>query len=359
MNIEKNVNLANLTSLKVGGVAENYVLVGSTTELIETLKSVENKKVTLLGFGCNSLISDNGIDGLVVNVRGGNIKYDGDVVVADAGVWWDDLVVSSIDNNLWGLELMSEIPGSVGAATFINITAYGQSIGERVLWVEVWNRKNKEIIRLAKNELVWDYKKSFFQENENYIILRVALQLSKNPTHHLIYQKALDVAEELGLDANYLVDRREIIIEARKRAGSIWHQNDETADRTAGSFFRNPIVSSKLAEKIISFDESGKTAEQIKNMNRVHGGDEKRVSAAHVMLASGLKRGQKWNKVKLNDKNVLKIETLPGATAQEVYDVMSEIQQICLEKTGIKLEPEVQIIGNFKWPDSHNLNKAD
>ncbi len=348
MHIKENISLAQLTSLGVGGVAEKFILARNYTELTEVLKEVKDDNYILLGYGCNSLISDDTIKDLVICCRGGDLVFESNLVIADAGVWWDDLVLESINRGLWGIELTSEIPGSVGAATYINITAYGQSLSDRIVWVEVWDKKNREIKKIDSSSLTWGYKKSVFQHEDNqYIILRIALKLETTATNNLTYQKALDVADELNLNPNSLVDRRKIIIEARYRAGSIWHKDDENSERTAGSFFRNPLVSEDLANKIISYDESGKTAEQIKNMNKVHGGDEKRVSAAHVMLASGFKRGQKWNLVKLNDKNVLKIETLPGATAKEVYDVMREIQNKCKEELDVWLEPEVQLIGNF------------
>ena len=82
-------------------------------------------------------------------------------------------------------------------------------------------------------------------------------------------------------------------------------------------------------------------------MNQVHGGDEQRVSAAHVMLASGFSRGQQWGNVKLNDQNLLKIEALNGATAQEIYDVALHVQTTCKEKLGISLETEARILGDF------------
>jgi UDP-N-acetylenolpyruvoylglucosamine reductase len=107
------------------------------------------------------------------------------------------------------------------------------------------------------------------------------------------------------------------------------------------------LVDPATAERIIAYDESGKTALEIKKMNQVHGGSAQRVSAAHVMLAAGFKRGQRWGQVKLNDQNLLKIEALEGATAQDVYTLMRHIQDTCLASIGVKLEPEARILGSF------------
>jgi UDP-N-acetylmuramate dehydrogenase len=352
MRIEKNVPLRHYTSFGVGGNAENFAEVKSTDELIELLSTTTVLPITLLGYGSNTLISDQTIPGLTICIKGGAINILGTSVTVDAGVWWDDVVQASIEKGLWGAELMSEIPGSVGAATYINITAYGQTIGPLIDWVDVWNPESEHVERINRGDLVWDYKKSIFQNKENskLIILRVSLHLSESKTDELVYQKALDVAEELHIEPNTLTNRRKIITEARKQAGSLWHPDEHSVAKTAGSFFRNPVVSEEMAESIMAYDESGKTSEQIKLMNKVHGGDTKRVSAAHVMLACGFRRGQQWGNVKLNDQNLLKIEALPGATAQEIFDTAMLIQKTCQKKLGILLEPEARIIGAFSQP---------
>lgn len=350
MNLKKNVPLAPYTSFGLGGNAQNFVAVHSTDELLEVLKDSQVKPIWLIGYGSNTLISDEGLEGLVICLRGGKIDIDDRCITVDAGVWWDDVVKTAIDHGLWGSEMMSEIPGSVGAALYINITAYGQSIGPLVRWIDIWDTESSSIERLTKDQLSWDYKKSVFQlpERKSLVILRACLELSHEVTNELIYQKALDVAKELELNPGDLVDRRKIITEARRRAGSLWAPDQKNSAKTVGSFFRNPVVSQELAERIMSFDESGKTHEEIKRMNKVHGGDQKRVSAAHVMLAAGFKRGQEWGKVKLNDQNLLKIEAMSGATAQEVYDVAMNIQAVCEEKLGVTLQPEAKILGNFQ-----------
>lgn len=349
--IENNITLSPYTSFNVGGPAEYFALAANAEEVVEALKcTLPDTPLHVLGYGSNCLISDKGLRGMTIVIRGGAITLEQNTLIADAGAWWDDVVSTAIEHNLWGLELMSEVPGSVGASTYINITAYGQSLGSRVAWVEVWDRETSEVKKIYKDELVWGYKSSLFQteEGKNLIILRVAFQLSKTATETLTYQKALDVAEELSLDPEQLIDRRQIIIEARKRAGSLWHPEGGES-KTVGSFFRNPVVPKEAVERIISFDESGKTAEQIRNMNKVHGGDEQRVSAAHVMLAAGFKRGQIFadGRVKLNEQNLLKIEALKNASAQDIYQTMKYIQRTVKDKLAVDLEPEAKLLGDF------------
>lgn len=107
------------------------------------------------------------------------------------------------------------------------------------------------------------------------------------------------------------------------------------------------MVTSEQAVMLASFDETGKTLERINEQNRIHGGNTHRASAAHVLLAAGFSRGQTWDNVRLHPDHVLKIETLPGATAQEVYDVATEILATVQSKLGIELVPEVRYLGDF------------
>jgi UDP-N-acetylmuramate dehydrogenase len=116
---------------------------------------------------------------------------------------------------------------------------------------------------------------------------------------------------------------------------------------TAGSFFRNPMVDTETAEKLMAHDETGKSAELLKQMNQVHGGDQKRVSASHVLLAAGFERGQAWGPVRLHPDHILKIENTGGATAQQIHDVAQEIVRTVKEKLNVDIQPEVRFLGVF------------
>lgn len=346
MQMLENASLAPYTSLRVGGPAEKLVLTDTYNETVQALQEAGND-FTILGFGSNSLISDAGLPGTTIIWRGGKTTREDTLMIADAGVWWDDLVQYAIRNNLWGLELMSEIPSSVGGAVVGNIAAYGQQVSDTLLWMDVFNRENQRVERLEKGDAYFAYRESSFQTEDSFIILRAAFKLSRKPLHTLSYESALAVANELNADIETLEGRREAIIETRTRAGSIYHPEDETAEHTAGSFFKNPMVTPEQAVELAKFDESGKTLERIQKQSEIHGGSNLRASAAHVLLAAGFSRGQTWNKVRLHPKHVLKIETLEGATATEVHAVATEIIDTVKDKLNITLIPEVRFLGKF------------
>jgi UDP-N-acetylmuramate dehydrogenase len=107
--------------------------------------------------------------------RGGDIVFSDNVVTVDAGVWWDDVVLAAIKHGLWGIELMSEIPSSTGAAVVGNIAAYGQQTSDSLLWIEVFDRKTNSLYRLAKDEIEFGYRQSSLQQEPHRIVMKVAL----------------------------------------------------------------------------------------------------------------------------------------------------------------------------------------
>lgn len=351
MNPQTNVPLAPYTSLAVGGPAERLYTCETSRELEQVLPTIETEQLWLLGYGANALISDAGLPGTVIMTHGGTISRDDTTVIADTGVWWDDLVQYAITANLWGLEMMSAIPGGVGAAVVGNIAAYGQAVADTLQWVDVWDRASRQVRRLPAAELGLQYRYSLFHtpEFKDLVILRAAFELSTQPTKNITYQSALDIATEKGFDLTTLAGRRDTTLETRARAGSLWdYRTPNEYLHTAGSFFRNPTVDEATANHLMAYDETGKTAEMIQKMNQVHGGSSLRVSAAHVLLAAGFQRGQTWGPVRLHPDHILKLENTGGASAQQIYDVAQEILRTVREKLGVELSPEVRFLGEFK-----------
>ena len=347
MQITSNLPLAPLTSFHAGGSAEHAVVLDSLDQFDVALGATE-KVDWLLSYGSNSLISDSGLPGTTLIFRGGTVTEQDGLVIAEAGAWWDDLVQYAVTRGLWGLEHMSAIPGGVGAAVVGNIAAYGQAVADTLQWIDIFDLENHQRKTLQASELGLEYRRStLLQSNRSLIVLRAAFALHTEPSKPLEYESALVVSREKGYDLDTLEGRRATIIGARERAGSLWDYRDEDASKTAGSFFRNPLVDAEAAERIMSHDETGKSLELLKRMNAVHGGDMSRVSAAHVLLAAGFHRGQTWGDVRLHPQHILKLENAGSATAQEIFNVSKEIVDTVQEKLGITLEPEVRFLGKF------------
>jgi UDP-N-acetylmuramate dehydrogenase len=350
MIVQKDTPMAQFTSLATGGNAERLYICETPDELKKALGDGPKSPIWILGYGCNSLISDKGLPGTTILLQGGRITREGDLLIADSGVWWDNLVRFAISEQLWGMELMSCIPGSVGAAVRGNIAAYSQAVADTLVWAETLDMTTGEIRRMDLGDLELGYRYSRLQESNNrqLVVLRAGFEPKKYPSYELSYQSVLDVIKRDGLNPNDINDRRTAVIAAREAADSLWDYEDAMHNsNNAGSFFRNPHVSRELAEKVMSFDESGKSLEALKKMNSAHSGDSLKVSAAQVLLAAGFTRGQSWGPVRLSPHHVLKIENTGGATSQQIYDVAQHIITEVKSKLDITLKPEVQILGEF------------
>jgi UDP-N-acetylmuramate dehydrogenase len=348
MKLQYNIPLSSYTSLQVGGAAETLI----ETEEIDSLKELilqVQKPITVLGYGTNILVSDKGVAGTVIINKSGRIEVlENGMIHALSGDNWDELVQSAIAANLWGLEFTSGIPGGVGAAIAGNIAAYGQKVSDCFVEGTVLDTDTGTVSTWHKNDLGFDYRSSKLQlpVNNHMVILDASFQLQKSPTGELEYQSALKTAQELGILPDSLQNRRNIIIETRRKAGSLL-TNPKVGPWTAGSFFKNPLVNEVQVQSIIEHEESSIGREQLLRQNVIHGGDKARVSAAHVLLAAGFKRGQSWGKVRLHPDQILKIEHTGGASAQDIYNVVQEIVATVRQKLSIELEPEVRFIGDF------------
>lgn len=348
MTVQKNISLSSYTTFYTGGPAEVFAVVASKDELVEVLQA-QPRPFWLLGEGANSLISDSGLPGTTIKIEMNKIIFEDDLAIAEAGADWDTFVQACIARELWGLELTSGIPSSVGGAVVGNIAAYGQAVSDTLVWVETINydEPTPTAHKILTNELDFSYRSSVFSKNpaSSTIIVRAAFKLSGSPNKELTYESALKIAAEHKLDTATLEGRRQTILLARGRAGSLLDKKHP--QKTAGSFFKNPVVSVAQAEAIMAHEERPITRGQIMAQNRVHSGDSLRVSAAHVLLAAGFKRGQTWGSVRLHPDHILKIENTGGATSQQIYDVAQEIVHTVKEKLQIELIPEVRFIGTF------------
>ncbi len=348
MKVLHNVSLAGLTSLHAGGPAENLVELEAKDDLAEIVTKAD-KPLWILSYGTNVLISDKGLPGTIILNRTGKIEVlGGGKICGQSGANWDELVQKAIASNLWGLEFTSGIPGGVGAAVAGNIAAYGHKVEDSFIEASILDTSNDSVKVWPKDKLGFGYRTSILQSpgKENLVVLDATFSLSPASHSELEYESALKAAQELGLKPDTLANRRKIILETRRRAGSIL-QDTKLGPWTAGSFFKNPLVSEAEVQKIIDHEETNITREMLLRQNIIHGGSKSRVSAAHVLLAAGFRRGQTWGQVRLHPDHILKIENLGSALASDIYKVVQEIISTVKEKLDIVLEPEVRFIGKF------------
>lgn len=350
MKQSRDVNLSAYTSLKVGGPAKRLVELEADDDLQQAIEQFKAEgEVWVLGYGTNCLVSDKGLPGTVIINKSGSIQELGPLrFKVDSGVNWDDFIQLLIQKDAWGLEFTSGIPGGVGAAISGNIAAYGHKVSDSFVEATLLNTQDNSVVVKDRAFFEFDYRTSSLQrpENQHLVVLDATFELKDRATGELDYASALAVAKDTSIAPDSLENRRKIIMETRRRAGSLLQDTSE-GPWTAGSFFKNPVVTEKKAQVIIDHEETNIRREQLYRQNQIHGENSMRVSAAHVLLAAGFKRGQKWGNVGLHPNHILKIENLGNATAGEMYEVVQTILKTVEEKLGIELEPEVRFLGDF------------
>lgn len=269
MQIRENVPLASMTTFGIGGAARFFAHVESVNELTEAFAFAQTEKVPIfiLGGGSNVLISDSGFSGLVVKIelRGISLK-PADVkdptsnprpqrsdltpaaagstirLIAGAGEEWDAIVERAVHENLWGVENLSGIPGTLGGAIAQNIGAYGAAISEALQWAEAFDSAAGRTVRLNNAECRFGYRDSVFKHRPELIVVRAALVLSRKPRPNLSYR---DVRERFGTAMPLLAEIRAAILKIR--AGKF---PDLAREGTAGSFFKNPVLPWPEAEAL-------------------------------------------------------------------------------------------------------------
>jgi UDP-N-acetylmuramate dehydrogenase len=340
MDILENIPLKEHTTLRLGGNARFFVSVHSVEELREALSFAGSKKIPvyILGGGSNVLFTDDGWDGLVIHISILGREYDEDSkgdarVTVGAGEIWDQLVEETVSQGLWGLENLSRIPGTVGAAPVQNIGAYGMEVKDVIDWIEVLDIETKDLHIFSVDECKFGYRDSIFKHSEGrkYIILRVTFRLSTYPKPKLDYK---DLREYFSGKSDVSVSEvRSAINKIRERKfPNLTHVG------TAGSFFKNPIISKTLLKELSGWLDAPVPFYDIDD-NHV------KVPLAWVFERLGLK-GKKEGSVGCWEKQPLVLVHYGGGTSKEFLDFVGEIMQMIKVKTNIKIEPEVNIVFN-------------
>jgi UDP-N-acetylmuramate dehydrogenase len=342
LKIEENVPLAPLTTFKIGGAARFFVRAEIERQVVDAFNFAEEHgfELFVLGGGSNVLIADEGFDGLVLQVALKGFEVADTVVTARAGEDWDDFVAFCVARNLAGVECLSGIPGCVGGTPVQNVGAYGQEVSETIRAVRVFDRKSKEILELSKLDCKFEYRTSIFNSTDKnrFIVLAVTFELERDGAPKIAYK---DLREYFDGRNPGLRETRDAVREIRAAKAMLVRQGGADAD-SAGSFFKNPIVSNVKYWEIA--DIAGRAGVEAVPNFKV---DEARVKvpAAWLIEQSGFHKGYTKGNAGLSQKHTLALTNRGGATAKEILALKNEIQTKVKEKFGVELTPEPVFVG--------------
>ena len=384
MKIFENYRLDNLNTFRTGGKARFFCIIKSVDDLKKAIDFTKKKKLKnfVLGGGSNILISDEGFDGLVIKneilgksviasetkqskVSGTGLLRDysrkdedgeREIVCFGSGENWDKCVLSSIKNNLFGLENLSYIPGTAGASPVQNIGAYGVEAKDFIFKVEVFDTESGEVFEMKNKECKFSYRNSIFKVKKNLIVTKVYFALNKKFKPVLTYGGVKEKLEETRarISPTQSALKRPKSGQGRFKAlcsGELLSEVTATDVRnavilirksklpevselgSAGSFFKNPVIEKEKFEKIKNKYTDIKFFEE---NNKI------KIALGFVLdKICGLKGFRKGN-VGFYEKQPLVIVNYGNANTKEILALAEIAKNKIKEKIGIKIEMEVE-----------------
>ena len=335
MNVKEDVSLRDYTTFRLGGNALYFSEIEKKEDIEQAVSFVQKKALPLyvLGSGSNTIFSDIEYQGLVVhmNTKGIVLEKEDDryvYVQVAGGEDWDAFVVYTLNKGWYGLENLSYIPGTVGAAPVQNIGAYGVEVKNYIIEVEVYDTAQNTFRMLSHEECQFAYRSSLFKTySQKYIISSVTFRLEKVFRPILSYKDVEEALSEKQVTPEFM---RETIIAIRSRKLPNWKETG-----TAGSFFKNPEVSKEVGDRLHV---------QYPNAPLYPQENGYKISAGYLIEYIAHMKGIRYKGVGVYDKHALVLVNYGDGTYGDLIELVSEIQEKVKSKTGIELVPEVNII---------------
>ena len=331
MKILENIPIASLTTMRLGGPARFVIEIEKPEDVPEAYNFAREHElpVFVLGGGANTLGHDEGFDGVLImnKLVGINIDMHGDsaTVHAMGGEVWDDLVAKTCEAGLTGIEALSKIPGTVGAAPVQNIGAYGQDISQVLVSVEVFDTADSTFKTLAAADLGFAYRKSILNSSEygRYFVIAATFELRVGQMARPFY-KSLEkyIADNNETDFSPAAIRRMV---SAIRADKL---PDPAFIPSAGSFFKNVYVDDARADELLA-----------QGFPVYRGHDGNKINAGWLIEQAGLS-GKVLHGFRVNEKAALVLINESASSYADLAAARQEIIDTVFEKFGFKLEQE-------------------
>ncbi len=348
MQLRENVALAPLTTLGVGGPARYFVEAAAVDDIGAAVEFSRARGLPLfvLGGGSNLVVADAGFQGVVLKIALRGIearREDGQMLFrAAAGEDWDTFVAHAVAANCAGVECMSGIPGTVGATPVQNVGAYGQEVADTISEVEALDLRTGERRVICNAACEFGYRSSLFNSRERgrYIILGVTFALQPGGAPKIEYG---DLKKHFAAHpgAPTLAEVREAVRQIRAGKAMLIVAGDEEC-RSAGSFFKNPVLSS---DKFWQLQARLAAAGMGEIPRWPSESGEIKLSAAWLVEHAGFTRGYARGAVGISRKHALAIVNRHRASAAEVVALKDDIQRAVADRFGVDLHPEPVFLG--------------
>lgn len=336
--IKETISLKPYNTFGLEAKAKYFAVFRSVEDLKKILQNqrFKKEKKLFLGGGSNILLM-NDYNGLVLKneIKGVEIVSENTekaALKAGGGENWHSFVLESIERNLSGIENLSLIPGTVGAAPMQNIGAYGVEIKDVFVGLEALNLETLEIETFNKSQCNFGYRESYFKHEGKgkYVILNVSFELSKIPNFNISYGAIQDTLKEMGVKELSTKAISDAVIAIRKSK-----LPDPAEIGNSGSFFKNPEIEKSLYDKVK--EQYPSVPSYPIDLNTV------KVPAGWLIEQAGWK-GKRIGDIGVHAKQALVLVNYGGGKGQQIADLAYEIQTSVFEKFGITINPEVNFI---------------
>ncbi|HWC23645.1 MAG TPA: UDP-N-acetylmuramate dehydrogenase [Flexivirga sp.] len=354
------VELAPLTTMRVGGPAARLVVAETTDEIVDVVREVDDadEPLLVLSGGSNMVVADDGFPGTVLRIANTGIDVEsaddcgGVHVRVAAGEEWDDFVARCCTDGWSGVEALSGIPGLTGATPVQNVGAYGQEVAQTIASVRTWDRQDQTVRTFANADCEFAYRHSLFKGSPyrgggRYVVLDVLFALRptelSQPVGYEALAKGLDVT--IG-DRVPLDDARAAVLEQRRRRGMVLDAEDHDT-WSCGSFFTNPIISSSAYDELarVAADRFGADAPAPPQWPT--DGTGVKTSAAWLIQHAGFDKGHGMpGPAALSTKHPLAITNRGDAKAADVADLAREVRDGVRDAFGVTLVNEPIFVGH-------------
>lgn len=335
MDVMTNISLKQYTTMKLGGEARYMATADSASDVVSLYRNArkENLPIFVLGGGSNVITHDEVFEGIVLlnKIKGFKVISETDETIdikIGAGEVWDEVVEKAIELGLQGIEAMSGIPGTAGAAPVQNVGAYGQEIADTLISLEAYDSKTDTIVTIPADECDFSYRNSIFRDKEKgrYCILNITLRLNKaepKPPYYASLQRYID--ENDIREVNLSVIRVAVLnIRSEKLP-------DPAELPSAGSFFKNALVEKWKLEEL--------QKEYSDIPNYAMSGGRYKIPTGWLIDKAGL-RGYRSHGMRVYEKNALVLVNDSATGYDDLAAIREEIVQIVFDKFGIKIEQE-------------------
>ena len=384
MKITERVQLADHTTLHLGGAAARFVTAATQEQIVAAVRAADlaGEPVLVLGGGSNLVVADEGFPGTVVFVASAGLEFsaadDAIELTAAAGEDWDGLVRRCVTDGLSGVECLSGIPGRTGATPIQNVGAYGQEVAQTVTLVRAYDRLSGEIVRFSAAECGFGYRTSMFKRRAGagtrvgvgagpggglnpadatgrYVVLSVAYRLAAGPLSAPI--RYAELARSLGVPEGSrvpLADARAAVLELRRGKGMVLDAADPDT-RSAGSFFTNPVLSAAqfadlralLSGRPELAGADGAQAVSIPHWPAADG--QVKVSAAWLIERAGFGRGYsadpRLGGARISTKHTLALTNPGRGTTAGLIELARQVRDGVFDAFRVELVNEPVLVG--------------